>query len=182
MVTKMTEMITGKKLVGDKTVNLLAKISGWMITTYIIAKIIDTIYWAYVTAPSMGFKLSHFYSNNGLYGYWILITEVVLCGVVPGLLLINKSTRENPTTRSVAIILGVIGVCLNRWVMVLQIMAVPVMSFDSWALYIPSWQEVATTILPVAYGIILIAVAYRYLPVFPQELELNESADTAAQN
>jgi menaquinone reductase, integral membrane subunit len=34
---------------------------------------------------------------------------------------------------------------------------------------------VATTILPVAYGIILIAVTYRYLPVFPQELELNQS-------
>ncbi len=182
MVTKITEIITGKKLVGDKTVNLLAKISGWMITTYIIAKIIDTVYWAFVTVPSMGFELGHFYSNNAFYGYWILITEVILCGVVPGLLLINKSTRENPTTRTIAIILGVIGVCLNRWVMVLQIMAVPVMSFDSWALYIPSWQEVATTILPVAYGIILIAVAYRYLPVFPQELELNEPADAAAQN
>ncbi|PIE62801.1 MAG: molybdopterin oxidoreductase [Desulfobacter postgatei] len=182
LVTKITEMITGKKLVGDKTIHLLAKISGWMITTYIIAKIIDTIYWAFVTAPSMGFKLSHFYTNNSFYGYWILITEVIIGGVVPGLLLINKSTRENSTTRNIAILLGVIGVCLNRWVMVLQIMAVPVMTFDTWALYIPSWQEVATTILPVAYGIILIAVAYRYLPVFPQELELNESADAAAQN
>jgi molybdopterin-containing oxidoreductase family membrane subunit len=57
--------------------------------------------------------------------------------------------------------------------MVLQVMAVPVMTFDHWALYIPSWQEVATTILPVAYGIILIAISYRYLPVFPNEPELN---------
>ena len=104
-----------------------------------------------------------------------MIAEIVVCGVVPGFLLLNKSTRENPTARVVAIVLGVIGVCLNRWVMVLQIMAVPVMSFDTWALYIPSWQEVATTVLPVAYGIILIAVAYRYLPVFPQERELNQS-------
>ncbi|MCP4671561.1 MAG: polysulfide reductase NrfD, partial [Desulfobacula sp.] len=173
LVTKITEVITGKKLVKDNVIHLLAKISGWMITTYIIAKIIDTIYWAYVTAPSLGFKLSHFYTDNSLYGYWMLITEVVICGVVPGALLIIKSTRENPTLRLVAIILGTIGVCLNRWVMVLQIMAVPVMSFDTWALYIPSWQEVATTILPVAYGIILVAVAYRYLPVFPQEQELN---------
>ena len=47
------------------------------------------------------------------------------------------------------------------------------MSFDTWALYFPSWQEIATTILPIAYGIILIALAYRYLPVFPQEQELN---------
>ena len=178
LVTKITETVTGKKLVGDKTVHLLAKIAGWMITTYIIAKIIDTVYWATVTAPSLGFNWTHFYSNNALYGKWMLFTELFLCGVVPGVLLIMKSTRENPKLRLLAIILGVIGVCLNRWVMVLQVMAVPVMSFDTWALYIPSWQEVATTILPVAYGIILIALTYRYLPVFPQEQELNYSAET----
>jgi molybdopterin-containing oxidoreductase family membrane subunit len=40
-------------------------------------------------------------------------------------------------------------------------------------MYFPSWQEIATTILPVAYGIILIAISYRYLPVFPNEPELN---------
>jgi Ni/Fe-hydrogenase subunit HybB-like protein len=66
-----------------------------------------------------------------------------------------------------------LGVCLNRWVMVLQVMAAPVMTFDKWVLYYPSWQEVATTILPVAYGVILIMISYRYLPIFPQEAELN---------
>ena len=173
LVTRITEAVTQKKLVKDNVIHLLAKISGWMIVTYIVAKIIDTIYWAMVTAPSLGFTLSHFYTNNSFYGYWILITEIVLCGVVPGVILILKPTRENSKLRLIAIVLGVIGICLNRWVMVLQIMAVPVMSFDTWALYFPSWQEIATTILPIAYGIILIAVAYRYLPVFPQEKELN---------
>jgi molybdopterin-containing oxidoreductase family membrane subunit len=57
--------------------------------------------------------------------------------------------------------------------MVLQALAVPVLSFDQWVLYIPSWQEVATTILPVAYGVILVMISYRYLPVFPNEAELN---------
>ena len=58
-------------------------------------------------------------------------------------------------------------------VMVLQVLAIPVLTFENWAMYFPSWQEVATTILPVAYGIILIMVSYRYLPIFPQEKELN---------
>jgi molybdopterin-containing oxidoreductase family membrane subunit len=41
---------------------------------------------------------------------------------------------------------------------------------------------VATTILPVAYGVILISISYRYLPIFPQEAELNplESETDAA--
>ncbi|MGD9973979.1 MAG: menaquinone reductase integral membrane subunit QrcD [Desulfatirhabdiaceae bacterium] len=173
LITKITEAVTGKKLVKDNVIELLAKISGWMMTTYIIAKIIDTLYWANVTAPSKGFNLMDFYSNNSFYGIWILIAEIVIGGVIPAIILITPNGRKNPVARTVAIILAVIGVCINRWVMVLQVMAVPVMSFDQWALYYPSWQEVATTILPVAYGVILIMISYRYLPIFPQEAELN---------
>ncbi len=172
LITKITEGITGKKLVKDNVVQILAKISGWMITSYIIAKIIDTIYWASVTAPSEGFHIMQFYSNNGFYGIWILFAEIVLGGIVPAALLIKKDWRENSKLLLLAIILAVMGICINRWVMVLQTMAVPVMTFDTWALYFPSWQEIATTILPVAYGFILISIAYRYLPVFPQEQDL----------
>ena len=114
-----------------------------------------------------------FYSNNPLYGIWILVAEILICGYIPAFILITKKGRKNPLALWIAIILAVIGVCLNRWDMVLQVMAVPVMTFDHWALYYPSWQEVATTILPVAYGVILVAISYRYLPVFPNEAELN---------
>ena len=75
--------MTGKKLVGDKCVELLAKISGWMIFTYIIAKIIDTYYWATVTAPETGFTLMDFYSNNPVYGIWILVLEIVIAAFFP---------------------------------------------------------------------------------------------------
>ncbi|MBU2521195.1 MAG: molybdopterin oxidoreductase [Proteobacteria bacterium] len=172
-VTRLTEKITGKRLVKQNVIDLLAKISGWMMGTYIIAKIIDTWYWATVTAPSQGFNLMDFYSNNPLYGIWILITEIVVCGIIPASILLTKQGRSNPTSLMIAVILGMIGVSINRWVMVLQTVAAPVMTFDSWFMYFPSWQEVATTILPVAGGIIVIALSYRYLPIFPQEKELN---------
>jgi menaquinone reductase, integral membrane subunit len=173
LVTRITEKITRKKLVKESTIQLLAKIAGWMMVTYIIAKIIDTVYWATTTAPSLGFTLKDFYSNNPVYGYPILGAELILGGVIPALMLVIPKIRQNRLALTTATILAVIGVCLNRWVMVLQVMAVPVMSFDTWAMYYPSWQEVATTILPVAYGIILIMISYRYLPVFPNEAELN---------
>lgn len=173
LITWITEKVARKKLVKDNVIHLLAKIAGWMIFTYIIVKTIDTYYWATHTAPDMGFNWQFFFQNNPLYGKWILFTEIVIGGWVPGLLLIFKPTRENSFTRVIAIILGVMGVCLNRWVMILQTMAVPVMSFDTWAMYMPKWPEVATTLLPVAYGIILIMISYRYLPIFPQEQELN---------
>jgi menaquinone reductase, integral membrane subunit len=173
LITKITEKVTRKKLVKDNVVELLAKISGWMLLTYIVAKIIDTWYWAVVTAPESGFAMMDFYSNNPLYGLWILFLEIVIGGIVPALILITPAGRKNKATLLLATVLAVIGVCVNRWVMVLQVLAVPVMPFEDWFMYSPSWQEVATTILPLAYGAILIAIAHRYLPIFPQEPELN---------
>ena len=99
-VLKIFEGITKKKLVKDNVVHLLAKISGWMITTYIIAKIIDTIYWAQVTAPSMGFTVMEFYSDNAFYGIWILVVEILICGIVPAVLLIRKGFQGEPETSS----------------------------------------------------------------------------------
>jgi len=164
-----------KKLVKDNVIELLAKISGWMLTGYIIAKIIDTVYWATVTAPSKGFTFMEFYTNNpdSAYGIWILIAEIGVCGIIPAAILITDRGRKNQAALWTAVFLAVVGVCLNRWVMVLQVLAIPVLTFQSWNLYFPSWQEFATTLLPVALGIIAISISYRYLPIFPQEQELN---------
>jgi len=174
LMTKITETITRKKLVKDNVIELLAKISGWMIATYIIAKIIDTIYWATVTLPAKGFTLMDFYSNNSgsAYGLWILILEIA-CGIIPAAILITSKGRKSQGALWLAVILAVIGVCLNRWVLVLQVLAAPVLPFGDWALYFPSWQEIATTLLPVALGITMVALSYRYLSIFPQEQELN---------
>ena len=182
LITWITEKVTRKKLVKDNVIELLAKISGWMIFTYTIAKICDTLRWANITVPGLGQTLADFYTGTALYGYWILFAEVVLGGVVPAIILISAPLRKNQVFRVIALLLAVMGVSLNRWVMVLQVMAAPVMPFDQWVLYIPSWQEVATTILPVAYGIILIMISYRYLPIFPQEAELNPIDDESVSN
>jgi len=173
LITKITETISRKKLVKDNVVWLLAKIAGWMLLSYIFVKTIDTIYWATVTAPSKGFVLGHFYTDNAFYGYWILFLEIIVCGWVPAFLLVIRKTRENNKLLWIAVFLGALGAMVNRWVMVLQVLAIPVLPFEDWALYIPSWQEVATTILPVAYGIILVMISFRYMPIFPQEQELN---------
>ncbi|MFW6011393.1 MAG: menaquinone reductase integral membrane subunit QrcD [Desulfosalsimonas sp.] len=173
LVTWLTEKITKKKLVKQEIFRLLGKISGWMLLTYMIAKIADTIYWATVTAPARGFNFMDFYSNNPVYGIWILIAELLVCGLLPAFILISKKGRENNFLLAGAMVLAVIGICINRWVMILQLLAVPLLPFQDWFMYMPTWQEIATTILPVAYGAILIMLAHRYLPVFPQEKELN---------
>ena len=115
------------------------------------------------------------------YGLWILFLELVIGGLLPALILIIPKLRRVNGLLWVAVFCGVLGVCLNRWVMVLQVLAIPVLPFEQWFPYLPSWQEVATTILPVAYGVIMISISHRYLPIFPQERELNPIDEPAAE-
>jgi len=158
LITKITETVTRKKLVKDSAIELLAKISGWMLLTYSIAKTADTWYWATVTVPSLGQTLMDFYSNNPLYGIWILILEIVICGFVPATILITKKGRKNSLALLVAITLATIGVCINRWVMVLQVMAVPVLTFESWFMYFPSYFRLHTVLSSSQFH----TVIYRY--------------------
>jgi molybdopterin-containing oxidoreductase family membrane subunit len=159
--------------VKDNVVDLLAKISGWMLGTYMVAKIADTAYWAFQTVPRSGFRLMDFYSGLPEYGIWMLIAELGVCGIVPAVLLLWPRTRRSSGGLWLAVILATVGICLNRWAMVVQVLAIPVLPFENWVGYFPSWQEIATTVLPVAYGVLLVMISYRYLPVFPQEAELN---------
>ena len=50
----------------------------------------------------------------------------------------------------------------------------PVMPFDRWYEYAPNWAEWACCFLVFAYAAMVISLAYRYLPMFPQEAALNK--------
>ena len=64
------------------------------------------------------------------------------------------------------------GIVMNRFVMTVQTLALPTLAFDPFLSYVPSWQEVASFVAVVAYGVILYSLSFRYLNLFPQEREL----------
>lgn len=167
------EKLTGRKLVDFKTKALMGKIAGTMLTVYIIFKILDTWAWANNYLPSIGMTFDQMFYGV-IYGKWLMFTEIVLCGVVPAIMLITPSIRNNPTLLYTAGILDCIGVTLNRYLFTVQAIAIPVMPFDSWQTYAPNWAEWATSGMIVAYGFLVMSLSYRYLPVFPQEKMLNK--------
>jgi molybdopterin-containing oxidoreductase family membrane subunit len=172
LITRLTEMITGKKLVKQNVIAKLAKVSGWLLASYLVLKIIDTAYWAMVTAPSKGLTLTDFYPAAP-FTIVILIAELGICGIIPAAILLTEKGRNNNFLLIPAAILNCLGIVLNRYVMTVQALALPVLPFDRFVNYIPNWAEWVTSLAPLAYGAILISLSYRYLPVFPQEKELN---------
>ena len=93
--------------------------------------------------------------------------------ILPAVCLIIPSIRRNPVVFYTMLILTCVSITLNRYLMTVQALAIPVMPFDSWQIYVPNWAEWGACALVVAYSATVLSLAYRYLPMFPQETKLN---------
>ena len=175
LCTKLAEKLTRKKLVPDDAIQSLAKISAWLLSIYMILKIADTLGWIYGILPKAGLRLMDCY-KEGPYGIWMLITEIIICGIIPAIILMIPKARKKMPWLITASILNCIGILINRFVFIIVTLAIPVMPFDKFWSYLPTWQEWGVGLAIIAYGIIVFSVSYRYLPVFPKERELNMMA------
>lgn len=172
LVATIMEKITGKHLVSWGVKQLMGKIAGVMFSIYMVFKLCDTIGWITDILPRSGMTFDQMF-YGWIYGKWMLYCELILGGVIPAEMLLLKSIRQQPVFFYTAGILMCIGVTINRYVMTVQALAIPVLPFDRWEFYIPNWAEWGASFLVIAYGWICLAITYRYLPLFPQEQELN---------
>ncbi|MBN2124579.1 MAG: molybdopterin oxidoreductase [Deltaproteobacteria bacterium] len=172
LCTKLAEALTRKKLVPDSAIQLLAKISGWLLAGYLVLKIIDTLAWVYGAVPAAGLTFMDFY-REGPYGVWLVVAELGFFGILPALILTVPQGRENGNLLILGCLLNCTGIVFNRFVFVVVTLAIPVMPFDRFWSYLPTWQEWGISLAVIGYGFLLFSAAYRYLPVFPKERELN---------
>ena len=172
LCTKLTEKLSRKKLVPDSAVQLLAKISAWLLSLYMILKIADTLGWLSGVVPRAGHTFMDFY-REGPYGVWTVVAEIIVCGVVPAIILMITKARQQQCWLITACLLNCTGCVLNRFVFIIVTLAIPVMPFDRFWSYLPTWQEWGISMAVIGYGILVFSLAYRYLPVFPKERELN---------
>jgi molybdopterin-containing oxidoreductase family membrane subunit len=172
MIATLLEKLGKKRLVKDAAKQLLAKIAGRLLLVYIILKIIDTIAWVYGIAHDTGFTLGDFY-RDGPYGWWTLIAEIGIFGIIPAIILNIKGAREREGWLMLGCFMNCVGIVLNRFVMTVVTLAVPVMPFDKFLAYMPTWQEWSIALAVIGYGGLILSLSYRYLPVFPDEAKLN---------
>jgi molybdopterin-containing oxidoreductase family membrane subunit len=180
LVVKIMELLTGKTLVDYKVKKLMCRIGGTMLCLYLFFKFADTWAWAADVLPRSGLTWDQMFNSGLGYGESLLWIELGLCGVLPAILLMVPRFRNTPGLLYTAAILNCTGVTLNRYVFTVQALAIPVMPFDQWYNYIPNWAEWAPCLGVVAYGMLVLSLSYRYLPVFPQEKELNAKPRMAA--
>lgn len=171
LTTHLVEKITRKRLVRPQALELLGRISGLLLAVYVLAKTIDTLVWLNRTSPEIGFPAWQYYSWRP-FGTWILFAEIVLFGLVPALILLTPRLRARRGWLVSAAAMTCFGVALNRYVMTVQTLALPTLSFDRFLSYWPSWQETGTFLAVIAFGVLVYSFSFRYLRLFPEEREL----------
>ncbi len=167
LVVAAAEKVTGRELVEYKVLRKLGFISGVLLALYVIAKAVDTYIWLNKTSPALGFGPLDYYSYKPI-SSMALFVAIVICGLVPTAIFVIPRMARKRRLLLFAAALTCCGVLLNRFVMTVQTLALPTLSFDEFLEYTPSWQEVATFGAVIAYGVILYSLSYRYLPLFGQ--------------
>ncbi|MFH1489709.1 MAG: menaquinone reductase integral membrane subunit QrcD, partial [Pseudomonadota bacterium] len=154
LCTKLAEAITRKKLVPDAAIQTLAKIAGWLLGLYMVLKIIDTLHWMFSITPGAGLRVMDFY-REGPYGVWLLVAEIIICGILPAIILLIPQARRQTGWLIFACLLNCTGIVLNRFVFIILSLAIPVMPFDKFWSYLPTWQEWGIAMAVLGYGFLL---------------------------
>jgi molybdopterin-containing oxidoreductase family membrane subunit len=175
LCTKLAEKLGRKKLVPEKAFQTLAKISGALLALYMVLKIADTLGWMYGVVPRAGLTFADFF-KEGPYGAWLLFAEIGIFGIIPAIILNIPKARESKGWLITGCLMNCTGIVLNRFVFTVVTLAIPVMPFDRFVSYLPTWQEWGISFAVIGYGFLLFSLSYRYLPLFPKEKELNAVA------
>jgi molybdopterin-containing oxidoreductase family membrane subunit len=172
LIVALVEKITRRNLVQPDVLRKFGRISGLLTAAYVVVKSIDTLTWLNVTSPSLGVAPWVHYAYRP-FGAWLMLAEIVIFGLVPAALLLypNTARRRGWLLAAACLVCG--GVLVNRFILTVQTLALPTLSFDEFASYLPSWQEIASFGAVIAYGVIVYSLSYRYLPLFPQEKGAN---------
>ena len=172
LVCTAMEKLSGRKLVSWDVKQLMGRIAGTMLIVYTFFKCLDSWYWAVDTLAMQGLTFDDMF-YGWIYGKWLFWAEHLLL-IVPMFVLMKKSLREKPVVFYSMMILVCASITLNRYLLTVQGLAMPVMPFDAWQTYAPNWVEWACCALVFAYASMALSLAYRYTPIFPQEAELNK--------
>ncbi|MBI4764200.1 MAG: polysulfide reductase NrfD, partial [Deltaproteobacteria bacterium] len=135
LITSLVQKVTGRKLVRPEVLGLMGKIAGGLLTVYLIFKLADTIYWALVKLPAQGLDFMDQYQSP--YGFWLVIAELGIFGILPAGMLLNAKLRMRSGWLTLACLLSCTGVVFNRFVFTVVSLALPVMPFDRFVTYSP---------------------------------------------
>lgn len=182
LATMITSKLTGRELIDKYLRRDIAKLAAFVLLAYMYLKLWD---WAatsyYSHDPAVLDALTRLQATTPYtQSFWLV--EILLGGLVPAMILLNRSMRRKEWPLMGALVLVVFGVIMNRWNVTLSGLVVPpdwspgVLGSTIAVAYVPSWTEIAVSIGVLGYALLAFTLGVKYLPLFRDTFERSPSA------
>lgn len=173
----LASRLTPRARVNDSTLERVAHFVGWALVPYLYFRAWDWLAMTYTHHPGRSEGLTLITSGPLSFNFWV--GEIILGAIVPMILLLKQSTRQNRFWRMVALLLVVGGVVAFRWdvnlsgflVVVSYLPGIPTVTYTS---YTPSLIEIGAALGVIGFGLTAFSLGVRYLKVVDHRFAAEE--------
>jgi molybdopterin-containing oxidoreductase family membrane subunit len=177
-IAYIAEWVTGKKNVPNEVLRAIARFSGFALMVYGYIRFWDlaaVTYYGRTPSVSESFNLL---SQQTPYNFSFWVFEIILGVILPAVLFLTPRFNRNPGYLVIGAIFAVIGVTINRWNVTVGGLFVP-LSYSPGTLYqlapgkyFPGLPEWGIAVGIIGFGLTMLTLGIRYLPLFGKEEHL----------
>jgi molybdopterin-containing oxidoreductase family membrane subunit len=174
-IAYVIEWITGKKGVPNEILRSIARFSGFALMVYGYIRFWDlaaVTYYGRTPSVSQAFNML---AQQTPYNLTFWMSEIVFGVVIPAILFLTPRFNRNPGYLVIGAFLAVVGIVVNRWNVTVGGLFVP-LSYSPGTLYqlpagkyFPGMPEWGIALGIIGYGLTMLTLGIRYLPLFPKE-------------
>ena len=170
--TMLSSRLTPKAKINDALVERVAHFVGYLLIGYFYFRFWDALATTYTYDPGRTEGLHLLTKGPFAFNFWIV--EFLFGMIVPLIMLLTKSIRQNRFWRMVALFLVAAGVVMFRWDtnIIGQLVLVPYVTGQAitYTRYVPSLIEILSGAAIVAYGLTAFSLGVKYLRVVDHSL------------
>ncbi len=170
--TMLSSRLTPKAKINDALVERVAQFVGYLLIGYLYFRFWDALATTYTYDPGRTEGLHFLTKGPFAFNFWIV--EFLFGMIVPLIMLLTKSIRQNRFWRMVALLLVAAGVVMFRWDTTItgQLVLVPYITDHAitYTRYVPSLIEILSGAAIIAYGLTAFSLGVKYLRVVDHTL------------
>jgi Ni/Fe-hydrogenase subunit HybB-like protein len=167
-LSMLASRLSRKIKVDDKLLDRLGQIVGWILVGYLYFRFWDAFSMTYTYDPGRTEGLALLTSGPLSFNFWV--GEIIVGGLIPIILLLNRRTRAIGWVRMLALLMVVGGIVAYRWDTVLAgsviiLTYLPHETHTLYTSYTPSLVEFLAGGGVIAYGMLALTIGLRYFKI-----------------
>jgi molybdopterin-containing oxidoreductase family membrane subunit len=170
--TMLSSRLTPKAKINDALVERVAHFVGYLLIGYFYFRFWDALSTTYTYDPGRTEGLHFLTKGPFAFNFWVV--EFLFGMIVPLIMLLTRSIRQNRFWRMVALFLVAAGVVMFRWDTNItgQLVLIPYITDHAitYTRYVPSLIEILTGAAIIAYGLSAFSLGVKYLRVVDHTL------------